>query len=190
MHCQNIIFHSFVLLLQLTLPVVTAPLPAADCTCGYLVSDADNNYYTHCLLENFSIYPDVQDMLRDSNTAGFRSRWYINGWRRNTEAPQMFLDQQFETRNVQIIDKRLVLTQRGYSEQDLADRKPVRVAGIQSKLTHILYGSFRVVMKHEGDTGGAVSSFFWYSVSLSLVKHLYPVFLSDLLGIKVRYRRD
>lgn len=71
----------------------------------------------------------------------------------------------FDADNVVIEDGHLRLIQQPYSEANRKAFDPVVIAGIQTKATDILYGTFRTYMKVEGATGGSCASFFWYHVS-------------------------
>lgn len=42
---------------------------------------------------------------------------------------------------------------------------PVSIAGMQTRATNILHGTFRIEMRLEGYSGGSCASFFWYHVS-------------------------
>ena len=66
--------------------------------------------------------------------------------------------------NVWIRDGTLVLRQSGYSDQDMAEGKAVKVASISSNETDILYGSFRMVARMDVGDGGTCGGFFWYKV--------------------------
>jgi len=60
------------------------------------------------------------------------------------------------------------MRQRAYSKLDYDRFNPVSIAGIQTRATDILHGTFQVEMKLEGYNGGSCASFFWYHASVSV----------------------
>lgn len=142
---------SFTTLLGLLVSSCRASRP---CPCGWRLYDSHDRF-THRLFHDFSKSSQREDLDR---------HWLINGYFRQADNLDVRLNQQFEVQNVQVKNGLLTLKQQGYSDEDLRTRKPISVAGIQSRTLEILHGSFRIVMKMEGATGGAVGSFFWYHV--------------------------
>ena len=129
------------------------------CPCGWKLRDS-NEHFTHRLLNDFGKFSRREDL---------NHQWLVNGYFRPSDNLDIRLNQQFDIQNVQVGDGVLTLKQPGYSRADLHMKKAISVAGIQSRALEILHGSFRVVMKIEGATGGAVGSFFWYHVRMIFV---------------------
>lgn len=150
----------------LSIKVPSAAAPASKNCCAWRL---DNHIiYTDRIFDDFSRYPQVSDVLFNPNARQLTSEWLIYDFPKKSDNPTTDLDERFEAQNVQLIDGTLILKQQGYSAADERARKPVRIAGIQSRAVDILHGSFRVVMKVTNDHGGTVSSFFWHSVSFSI----------------------
>ena len=70
------------------------------------------------------------------------------------------------------------MLQNAYSEIDLELFNPVHIAGMQTRATDILHGTFRTEMKVFGYDGGTCASFFWYHVGSHDVHQLE---LADLI---------
>lgn len=58
------------------------------------------------------------------------------------------------------------MKQKGYSKADQERFNHVSIAGMQTRATDILHGTFRIEMKVEGYNGGSCASFFWYHVCM------------------------
>ncbi len=76
--------------------------------------------------------------------------------------PKIRIDAKYDIGNVRFHDGTLQLIQRGYTDADadLADKKAISMAGIQSRRLDIIHGTFRTVFKVEGSNGGSCASFF------------------------------
>ena len=143
-----------ILLLISLINVPLATSSSLPCACGWQLRD-NRTLFTHRLHNDFSQYSYRKDLNRD---------WLINGYYRESDNFAVRQHQQFDVENVKLENGILALKQSGYSDEDRVDNKPVLIAGIQSKRIDILHGSFRTVLKIEGDSGGSVGSFFWYHV--------------------------
>ena len=74
--------------------------------------------------------------------------------------PTIRIDAKYDHSNVRVQDGALQLIQKGYSDADLAAKKPISMAGIQSRRLDIIHGTFRSTFKLEGSDGGSCASFF------------------------------
>lgn len=72
----------------------------------------------------------------------------------------------YDAQNVRVKNGELVMQQNGYSSMDHEHLNPVHIAGLQSKATDILHGTFRTELKLDGYDGGSCASFFWYHVGV------------------------
>jgi hypothetical protein len=123
-------------------------------TFGFLVASQSHD---------FSTYKDnIDKVLTDDKSKDFRNDWQLYDYWQRADNPTIRVDAKYDHDNVQIKDGALVLEQKGWKEGD----EKVSMAGIQSKLLNIGYGTFTTVFKVTGDDGGSVASFFWYKVSL------------------------
>ena len=74
--------------------------------------------------------------------------------------PTIRIDAKYDISNVRLHDGTLQLSQKGYTHADLANKKAISMAGIQSRRLDIIHGTFRTVFKVEGSNGGSCASFF------------------------------
>lgn len=140
----------------------------ADCECGYLVKD---DRYTHSIITNFARVLDCDDISYGSEHE--LDDWEVMEWGSDAETrgTETVLPTQNNATNVWIQSGQLHLRQRGYSDDDLKNKRPVSISEIQSTRDDILYGSFRATYRiqvEDNTEGGGVSGFFFYRVCVPI----------------------
>lgn len=150
-----------VLAFSLTLLVFSS---AAKCPCGWSLRQHDV-VYTHRLYTDFSTLPNARPVFSDPKALTFNSDWMIYNFTQGSDNPAIRLNAKYDIKNVEVVDKHLVMKQRAYSQADFEAFRTVSVARIQSRNVDMLYGTYRTVFKLEGSHGGTCAGFFWYHVS-------------------------
>lgn len=140
----------------------------AECACGYMVK---NERYTHSIITNFARILDCDDI---SDGSGHELEdWEVMEWGTDaqTRGTETVLPKQNNATNVWIQSGQLHLRQRGYSDDDLRNKRPVSIAEIATTRDDICYGSFRATFRiqvEENTEGGGVSGFFFYQVRVAI----------------------
>lgn len=84
--------------------------------------------YTHRIDYDFSLFPDIENMLASNDAKPFLEDWMIYDYWQRADNPDIRVDAKYDYQNVYVKDGLLHMKQQGFTEGD-----HVSMAGIQTK---------------------------------------------------------